>query len=195
MKSKESRRNPNVCAVLILAGCLATVVGLFFAQTGEAATAREIEVSVDVALERFYYQVKGAKKFTDNSAGLLILPNVKKAAFVVGGEYGEGALQIQGKTVDYYNMVSGSVGLQIGAAAKDIVLVFMTEDALKGFQTSNGWQAGVDGNIAFVQVGAGQQLDTITLKTPIVGFVFDAKGIIADISLKGAKLTKLNKEQ
>lgn len=193
MKSKESRRNQNVFAILILAGCLAAVGGFFFPQAGEAVTAREIEVSVDVALERFFDQVKGAKKFTDNSAGILILPNVKKAAFIVGGEYGEGALQILGKTVDYYNMVSGSVGLQIGAAAKDIVIVFMTQEALKGFQTSDGWQVGVDGNIAFVEVGAGQQLDTTTLKSPIVGFVFDAKGIIADISLKGAKLTKLNK--
>jgi lipid-binding SYLF domain-containing protein len=52
-----------------------------------------------------------------------------------------------------------------------------------------------NGNIAFVDVGAGQQLDTTTLKSPIVGFVFDAKGLIADISLKGAKLTKLDKSK
>jgi lipid-binding SYLF domain-containing protein len=43
-------------------------------------------------------------------------------------------------------------------------------------------------------VGAGQQADTTTSQDPIVGFVFDAKGLIADLSLKGAKFTRLDKK-
>ncbi len=136
------------------------------------ASGEEIDVSVNVALKRFYKQVKGAKEFASGARGLLIMPNVKKAAFIIGGEYGEGALRIGGKTVSYYNIVSGSFGLQIGAQAKDIIIAFMTRDALNGFRASEGWEAGVDGNIALISIGAGERVDTRTIKDPIVGFVF-----------------------
>jgi len=158
-----------------------------------AKTAKEIDASVDVAIQRFYEQVKGAEEFVKASKGMLVMPNVVKGAFIVGGEYGEGALRIGGKTVDYYNTISGSIGFQIGGEAKDIILLFMTDEALKNFRASKGWEAGVDGNVALISVGAGERADTTTSKDPIVGYVFDTKGLIADISLKGAKFTKLDK--
>jgi lipid-binding SYLF domain-containing protein len=71
----------------------------------------------------------------------------------------------------------------------------MTDEALKQFRASSGWEAGVDGNVALITIGAGERADTTTTKDPIVGFVFDAKGLIADLSLKGAKFTKLNKTE
>ena len=109
-----------------------------------AATAREIDVSVDVALERFQKEVKGAKAFLKNAQGVLVFPGVFKAGFVFGGEYGEGALRIGGKTVDYYNTVAGSFGLQLGAQKKTVILVFMQKKALKAFRNSEGWKAGVE---------------------------------------------------
>ena len=124
---------------------------------------------------------------------MLVMPNVKKGAFIVGGEYGEGALRVGGKSVDYYNTISGSIGLQIGGETKDIIIFFMTDEALKQFRASSGWEAGVDGNVALITIGAGERADTTTSKDPIVGFVFDAKGLIADLSLKGAKFTRLDK--
>ena len=68
----------------------------------------------------------------------------------------------------------------------------MTDEALKQFRASKGWEAGVDGNVALITIGAGERADTTTAKDPIVGFVFDAKGLMADISLKGAKFTRLD---
>lgn len=121
------------------------------------------------------------------------MPNVKKAAFIVGGEYGTGALRIDGKTVAYYNIVSGSFGLQIGAQAKDIVIAFMTGEALEHFRASKGWEAGVDGNVALFTTGAGEVATSLTDKEPIVGFIYDVKGLIGDLSIKGAKFTKLEK--
>lgn len=157
------------------------------------ATAKEIDVSVDVALDRFYSQVAGSREFAKVAKGLLILPNVKKGAFLVGAEYGEGAFRIDGKTVDYYNMMVASFGLQVGAEAKDIIIAFMTNKALMQFRNSSGWEAGVDGNIALIDVGGGQRINTNTVKDPIVAFVFDVKGLMADLSLNGAKFTKLKK--
>lgn len=174
---------------------LIPVISVFLSGNSPAKTAKEIDASVDVAIERFYKQVKGAKEFVKTSKGMLVMPNVVKGAFIVGGEYGEGALRIGGKTVDYYNTVSGSIGFQIGGQSKDIILLFMTDEALNQFRASKGWEAGIDGNVALISVGAGERADTTTLKDPIVGFVFDAKGLIADISLKGAKFTKLDKNK
>jgi lipid-binding SYLF domain-containing protein len=121
------------------------------------------------------------------------MPNVKKAGFFIGGQYGEGALRVGGKTVAYYNLVAGSYGLTFGAQAMDFIIMFMTDEALKQFRESEGWEAGVDGNIALIKIGAGERFDTTTLKNPIVGFVFDVKGLMLDVSLKGAKFTKLDK--
>ena len=91
--------------------------------------------------------------------------------------------------------IAGSIGFQIGGQSKDIILLFMTDEALEKFRAGKGWEAGVDGNVALISVGAGAQADTATLKNPIVGFVFDAKGLIADISLKGAKFSKIDKKE
>jgi len=179
-------------AALLAAG-LMLACGLLWVEQSRAATAKEIDVSVDVSLDRFYKDVKGAKEFAKTAKALLILPGVIKAGFVVGGEYGEGALRIDGKTVDYYNIVAGSFGLQIGAESKDIVIAFMTDEALKKFRASAGWEAGVDGNVALIDIGGGERLDTTTIKDPIVGFVFGVKGLMADVSLKGSKFTKLDK--
>jgi lipid-binding SYLF domain-containing protein len=179
-----------ICIILVLAASI-----VFFTNHLMAKTAKEIDASVDVAIERFYKQVKGAQEFVKASKGMLVMPNIVKGAFIVGAEYGEGALRIGKKTVDYYNTVAGSIGFQIGGQKKDIILCFMTDGALKKFRESKGWEAGVDGNVALITVGAGERADTTTTKDPIVGFVFDAKGLIADISLKGAKFSKLDKKE
>ena len=173
---------------------LITVISVLFPGNLFAKTAREIDVSVEVAIERFYKQVKGAKEFVKASKGMLVMPNVIKGAFIIGGEYGEGALRVGGKSVDYYNTIAGSIGFQIGGQAKDIFLLFMTDEALKNFRASSGWEAGVDGNVALITIGAGERADTTTSKDPIVGFVIDSKGLIADLSIKGAKFSKLDKK-
>ena len=171
---------------------LMAVTGIVYSNHLQAKTAREIDISVDVAIERFHQQVIGAKQLIEASKGMLVMPNVFKGAFLIGGEYGEGALRVDGKTVDYYSTASGSIGIQIGGQKKDIILLFMTEEALKQFRAAKGWEAGLDGNVAFWKYGAGVREDTTTTKEPIIGFVIDAKGLIADFSFKGAKFSKLD---
>ena len=173
-------------AVVFLTG------GLF---TGQALgkSGKEIDASADAALDRFYEHVKDGKEVVRKAKGILILPSVKKGAVIVGGEYGRGALRIGGKTVDYYSMIVGSIGLQIGGQARDIIIAFMTSDALKKFRDSKGWEAGVDGNVALITLGAGEKAISSMGNDPIVAFVYDVKGLIADISMNGAKFNKLDK--
>jgi len=169
------------------------ILGSIFAGQSFGGTAKEIDASADAAMDRFYKQVKDAKEVVRQAKGMLVLPNVKKGALIVGGEYGQGAMRVGGKTVEYYSMISGSVGFQIGGQAKDIIIAFMTSDALKKFRNSKGWEAGVDGNVALVTLGAGESAISAMSKDPIVAFVFDVKGLIADMSLRGAKFKKLDK--
>ena len=187
---KTSVRSINVFFPIILTALVFTISS---AATVYADKAKELVAKVDSALDRFYKYVKDGKEVASKADGLLVMPSVKKGALIVGGEYGRGALRIGGKTVGYYSMISGSVGFQIGGQAKDLIIAFMSGDALKKFRDSKGWQAGVDGNVALINIGAGERVDTRTIKDPIVGFVFDVKGLMADLSLKGAKFTKLNK--
>ena len=191
MKTMMRRSLVPVLSVRTLA--LWGAVALFLTTVGfsYASTAREVDMSVDVALERFYKEVKGAGEYAKAAKGMLVLPNVYKGGFIVGAEYGEGALRVGGKTVDYYSIAAGSFGLQIGGEKKDIVILFMTQEALAQFRASSGWEAGVDGNLALAEVGTGGRLDTTTLQEPIVAFVFGVRGIMADISMKGSKFTKI----
>ena len=180
--------------VLFLAGVLflgfSLVIGSSMAL---AKSAIEIDTSVDVALEQFQKDVKGADEFLASAKGVLVLPNVVKAGFVVGGSYGEGALRIGGKTVDYYNTAAASWGFLAGAQSVRVIIVFMQEDALNKFRASQGWEAGVDGSVTLVNVGAAGTIDTTNIKDPIVGFVFGNKGLMADLSLTGTKYTKIQR--
>jgi lipid-binding SYLF domain-containing protein len=181
----------NAIAGLLLS--LPILVGPSSVPKVDAATAPEIDASVKAAMDRFDKEVQGADEFLKASKGVLIFPSVVKAGFGVGGEYGEGALRIGGKTVDYYNIASASVGFQIGAEKKDIILLFMQEQALQDFRKSSGWKAGVDGSVTMVNIGAGGSLDTATMKDPIVGFVIGQRGLMGNLSLEGTKISKLDR--
>ncbi len=158
-----------------------------------AASAKEINIRVDEALEQFGKEVSGGKEFLKNAKGVLVFPKVIKAGFGIGGEYGEGAMRIGGKTVDYYSTAAASIGFQLGAQSKKVILVFMQDNALKQFRESSGWEAGVDGSVALVELGTGGSLDTTNIKDPIVGFVFGNKGLMYNLTLEGSKFTKIVK--
>ena len=172
---------------------LVMLAGWGVSDSAVAATAKEIDVGVDVALEKFEKDVGGAKQFLTSAKGILVFPSVIKAGIGFGGEYGEGALRIDGKSVAYYNTIAGSFGFQLGAQAKTVVIAFLEQDALDKFQKSEGWKVGVDGSVAVVTLGAGTSLDTSKLNQPIVGFVLDQKGLMYNLTLEGSKFTKLNK--
>ena len=179
-----------VLSVVLLSSLVIALV--LIPDSAGAATKKEVDASVDVALERFTKDVKGAHEFLKAAKGVLVMPRVMQAGFIVGAKYGNGALRVGGKSVDYYNMIAASGGLQIGAQESNIILCFMDEAALKKFRASDGWQIGVDGTVALFVVGAGGSVDTTKLKEPIVGFVFGQAGLMAGATLEGLKFTKTN---
>ncbi|GJL77651.1 MAG: lipoprotein [Nitrospinaceae bacterium] len=172
---------------------LIALFSLIFTSSAAAASAKSIDLDVNEALANFNRQVNGSKEFLKKAKGVLVFPSVIKAGFGIGGEYGEGALRINGKTREYYNTVAGSFGFQIGVQAKTIILAFMEKSALAKFRNSDGWKVGVDGSVALITLGMGDSLDTINAKDPIVAFVFGQKGLMYNLTLEGSKITKLNK--
>ena len=96
--------------------------------------------------------------------------------------------------MDYYSTFQGSFGLQLGGEIKTVFVVFLEEGALKRFQESEGWKAGVDGSVSLVTLGTGGGIDTQNLKDPIVGFVLNQKGLMYNLSFEGTKFTKFDKQ-
>jgi len=161
--------------------------------SGCVTTASSIDKSANDALQVFKEQVNGSEVFLNQAAGYLVFPRVIKAGAGVGGETGEGVLRVGGSTVDYYRTASGSFGFQLGAQAKSIVIMFMTRDALDSFRRSEGWQVGVDGSVALIDIGAGKTIDTNNLRDPVVGFIYGSKGLMYNLTLEGTKFTKVDR--
>lgn len=157
------------------------------------ATGAEIDERVHATMHKFYELNPQHKDLVARAKGVLVFPRITKGGVGVGGEFGEGALRIDGKDVAYYSVSSASVGLTLGLAKRKEVILFMTQDSLDKFMNSHGWTVGADTNVAVLSKGAGGEYDTKTLQRPILGFVFGEKGLIGDVSLEGSKITKLDK--
>jgi lipid-binding SYLF domain-containing protein len=149
-----------------------------------------IDAKVNAALGHFRKQVTGADEFLEAAKGVLVVPDVKKAGFVVAGQWGKGALQVDGKTVDYYRMDSGSAGFQVGYEEGDFVFLFLTEAALRKFRSSEGWTVGTDAEVTVIDKAAGLSADTLKSSKPVTAFVFGEKGLMAGWSAKGTKFTR-----
>jgi lipid-binding SYLF domain-containing protein len=160
----------------------------------QAASAAAIDADADAALSKLYESQPVAKMLSEKAAGVLVFPNIVKAGFVVGAQYGQGALRKQGKTVGYYSSTAGSYGLQAGAQSFGYVLFLMTPSAVEYLDSSKGWEIGVGPSVVVVDAGIAKSLTTTTLKSDVYAFIFDQKGLMAGIGLQGSKITRIEKE-
>ena len=122
---------------------------------------------------------------------MLIFPSVIAAGLGIGGQYGEGVLRTGGTASGYYSLASVSVGLQIGAQSKAIVFLFMTQDGLDKFRSSQAWSVGADASVAVLHMGANGQVDVTGVTAPVVAFVMTNTGLMANLTLEGTKITRL----
>lgn len=182
------RRSSHPCRLPALVICM-LLTAPFTGHAG-ADSASDIEGKVNAALGRFHQQVKGANEFLRAAKGVLIVPEVKKAGFVVATQWGKGALRVAEKTVDYYRMDAGSAGFQVGYQEADFVFLFLTESALQKFRSGEGWTVGAETGITVMDKAAGASADTLKSSKPIMAFVFGKKGLMAGWSAKGTKFTR-----
>jgi lipid-binding SYLF domain-containing protein len=180
----------GVGAVFSFAACMATTSEAAASET-DSEKRRSIDAKVHGTMSRLFETVKGSRELVSKANGVLVFPSVLQAGFVVGGQYGEGALLVGGKSVGYYSTVSGSFGLQAGAQSKAIIFLFMTHEALNSFRHAKGWSVGGEGSVALVKVGANGAIDTTTATAPVQVIVLTNTGLMGDISLSGTKVSRL----
>ena len=189
MTSKLTRLVPTSVVRLTMALLLAIVT----VPTAMAKSAREIDSGVRVTLEDSFYAIRGAREAASKAAGILVFPSIVKGGFGIGGEYGEGALLVRGKTAGYYNSVSASIGFQLGLQQRSVIIMFMTQSALDQFRRTKGWKIGADASVAVITVGVGGAIDTNKLTSPVVGFVIDPKGLMYTLTLEGSKISRISR--
>ncbi len=176
------------------AGLAVMAIALLAASWPQAAAKAgpyEIDAAVHATLDRFTFEVRGSRELLSHAYGVLVFPTIVKAGFGFGGEYGEGALLVRGRTAGYFNSVSGSFGFQLGAQARSVIILFMTPESLDAFSSKDGWKIGVDGSVTVIAVGAGGAIDSNTVRSPVVGFIFDQKGLMYNLTLEGSKISRI----
>ena len=170
---------------------LLILISILFSQSSYAKPPQELEGDVDFAIKEFERKVNGAGSFLAKAKGYLVIPTVIKGGFIVGGEYGEGALRIDGETKHYYSMTSASIGYQAGVQVYSMIVVFSSEASLYNFIRSDGWEAGVDGSITVSNWGASKDITTISYEKPIVAFIYGQKGFMASASIEGTRFQRI----
>jgi lipid-binding SYLF domain-containing protein len=164
-----------------------------------AADAATIDARVRVALDQLWVQVPNARDLANRARGMLVMAEVVKGGFILGGAYGEGSLllndPVQGyeKHAGYYSVGAASVGLQIGVQSTSHVLFFMTEEALARFRRADGWEIGADAEVTFPDAGLNAGIDSSTFEKPVIGVVFAEDGLMIGVSLEGAKYSAINR--
>jgi len=177
---------------ILLALALAACV-LMIPKQSAAAAAAEINRDVKVALNNLYAKSPSAKTLSEKAKGILVFPGIVKGGFMVGGQFGEGALLRGGKTAAYYNTISASYGLQIGIQKYGYALFFMSDSAMSWLDKSDGWELGTGPSIVVVDEGVAKSMSSTTLQSDVYAFFFDQKGLMGGLGLQGTKVTKIKK--
>jgi lipid-binding SYLF domain-containing protein len=190
LQSKEIEMKTMKTRVLLTH--LAVVAILLCTTIVRAQKAAELDRKVDEAQAKLFATSPAAKNLSKSAKGILIFPTVKKAGFVVGGQYGEGALREGGKTVGYYKTTAASFGLQAGGQKFGYAMFFMTDGALEYLKNSKGWEVGVGPSVVVVDEGVARSLTTSTAKESIYVFFFGQKGLMAGLGIQGSKINQIH---
>lgn len=180
----------NMIAALI---AMASIVSMGIAGQATAATAENLEKDSAQALETLYETSPVAETLSRSAKAVLVFPNIVKAGLVFGGSYGEGVLMKGSRVVDYYNSVSGSWGLQIGAQTYGYAVFLMTDDSLRYVEETKGWEIGVGPTVVVVDEGVAKNLSTSTLKDDAYAFIFSQQGLMAGVSIEGTKISRIDR--
>jgi lipid-binding SYLF domain-containing protein len=184
-------RYVHVMAILLV---IIFGIGLFISPNpARAATAAEINRDAKRSLEKLYEKTPAARALGEKAKGILVFPVITKGGFIVGGQYGEGAILKGGKVVGHYNTVAASYGLQAGIQKYGYALFFMTDAALRYLDKSDGFELGSAPSIVVVDKGAAGGISTSTVQSDMYAFFFDQKGLMGGLGLQGTKITKIQK--
>jgi lipid-binding SYLF domain-containing protein len=157
-----------------------------------AASASQLDRDAAQALSSLYKNVPAAKALGDKSVGVLVFPSIVKGGFIIAGQYGDGALRKNGKSVAYYRSLAASYGFQAGVQVYGYVLFFMDNESLQYLDNSGGFELGTGPSLVVMDEGFGKNFSTTTIKSGIYAFIFDQRGLMGGLGIQGSKITKIN---
>jgi lipid-binding SYLF domain-containing protein len=157
-----------------------------------AASKATIDRDAKATLDKLYQSNPGAKALGNKAVGVLVFPSIVKGGFLIAGQFGDGALRRNGKSVAYYRSLAASYGFQAGAQAFGYVLFFMDEDSLRYLDNSAGFELGSGPSLVVLDSGFGKNFSTTTLQKGIYAFIFNQKGLMGGVGIQGTKITKIN---
>jgi lipid-binding SYLF domain-containing protein len=181
------RRRIGLLAVA-LAMTLTTIAG-----PALAGSAAEIDRDVTAALANLYASTPGARQLGRQAKAVLVFPHIAKAGFLLGAQYGEGALRKGNKTLGYYNSAAASYGLQAGVQRFGYALFLMSDSAVRYLDTSGGFELGSGPSLVILDAGAAKALTTTTLQKDMYAVFFDQKGLMAGLGLQGSKISRIDR--
>ena len=184
---KLTRRSLATAAIAMVAA-----LGPLAAPAAQARSAAQITAQGKATLRDLEARDPGSRVFAQHARAVLVFPGIFKAGLVFGGESGNGVLLINGRTAGYYNLSGGSWGLQIGAQKFSYVLFFMNDSSVKYLRESAGFAVGTGPSIVVADKGAGVAGDTTTVAKDVYAFPFNQKGLMADLTLQGTKISPIH---
>jgi lipid-binding SYLF domain-containing protein len=170
----------------------AGILPIALSTAAHADPREQLDADGQRALHKLEATEPRSRKFARHAKAVLVFPSVLKAGFVFGGETGNGVLFEGGKAIGYYNLSGGSWGLQAGAQDFGYALFFMTDSSLDYLKKSDGFSAGTGPSIVVINKGAGAEADTTTVTQDVYAFPFSEKGLMADLTLQGTKITRIH---
>jgi lipid-binding SYLF domain-containing protein len=194
MRMKENNKSRTVVVFTVLM-LVSAGFSTWWAEFAAAASTKEIDKKATQALATLYKTTPGAKDLASKAKAVLIFPDIVKAGFMVGGQFGDGALRKGGKTVAYYRSLAGSFGFQAGGQTFGYVLFFMDDASLKYLDQSDGWEVGTGPSLVVLDEGFGKSLSTTTLQSGVYAFIFNQKGLMGGVGIQGTKITKIKPDK
>ena len=178
-------------AGILLSATMALMPDPSLAQDKGKTKASELASKSQAALTQLYAQAPLAKTLAPTAHAILVFPEVTKAGFGIGGQYGEGMLLKNGKAAAYYKTTGASFGMQVGGQKYGYAMFFMNAKALAELDSAKGFEVGVGPSLVMVDEGMAKTTTTNTLKDDIYAFVFGQKGLMAGLGLQGNKIAKI----
>jgi len=179
-------------SVAAAAFAMATAFGPLAVTAAHADSRAQLAENGVAALHRLEAVEPRSRFFAQHAKAILVFPSVLKAGFVFGGETGNGVLLSHGRPMGFYNLSGGSWGLQIGGQDFGYAMFFMTDSSLDYLKRSDGFSAGTGPSIVVINQGAGAEADTTTVTHDVYAFPFSEKGLMADLTLQGTKITRIH---
>jgi lipid-binding SYLF domain-containing protein len=165
--------------------CIAVVMGLTACAGWDPYKEQKEEERVKITIERFMEKDPSLKKFFDQAYGYVVFPNVGKAAYIVGGGYGEGIVYEQGNAIGYATIMAASVGLQIGGQGFSEIIFFKDKYTLDYFKQGN-LEFAAQASAVAVTLGVAANHD---YHEGVAVFTLPKGGLMAEASVGGQKFT------